>query len=270
MFIARKRGKLPRGSLTKSKKNRIIKVNSSDFVISQITILTSCEVEDDYMIKPSSVPFINANGNSWKNEDIERTYHTFIGGHNFLEHDQNEKKSYGFIADATLKKRSLEDGGYVYDVDLLVATARRLTPDDSVAEKILKDKSAKFSMGCYSSSIQCSYCGNVSEQPTDDCVHLSNKLGSTFVTTSGGISEVSAIITPLRKGDDPDKPTGFIRFIEASIVRDPAYAGAVLGYILNIDDNRDIYFKIPESQFNRKSFNGIKHWAKKGLVKIIK
>lgn len=257
-----------KASASKSKK-KLIKVSSSDFVISQITIVSSCSMPDGHQIDPQTVEFINANGNSWKNEDMEKYYSSFIAGHNFLEHDQVEKRSYGFIADAVLRKREV-GSTFIYDVDLLIATAKRNTPNDAIVNKIAKDKSAKFSMGCLSSAIQCSYCGKVSASEADDCTHLKSKMGSTFITASGGVSEISAIVVPMNPEDSPENPTGYINFIEASIVNNPAYGGAVLGYVLDIPDNQDVYFEIPTDQYNRKTFNGIAHWAKKGMVVTIK
>jgi len=266
MFLNRTRNVI--SSTPEGKKSGFtnIKINSSDFVLSQISIVASCNIVDEHVITPATVEYINENHNAWSNEDMKKYYKSFIGGHNFLEHEQNEKKSYGFIADATLRKKEVNDDEFIYSVELLIATAKKNTPNDKIAKKISDDKQASFSMGCMSSAIKCSYCGHVSVNEDDDCKHIKNQLGKQFATNDGGLSEIAMIVSDATT----DSTKGYITFIEASVVSNPAYVGAVLGYVLDIEDNKDIYLKIPNENLNRPTYNGIKTWQSKNMITVLK
>lgn len=95
----------------------------------------------DYYIKPECSQFVNNNGDSWSRDVLMKSYRTFIGAHNFLEHVQIEAQSKGRIIDAVAR----DIGPSVY-VDILIATDRKHA---QLVQDIESGKLATLSMGCF-------------------------------------------------------------------------------------------------------------------------
>ena len=95
----------------------------------------------NFRVKVGCDKYINNNLDFWPREVLLKSYKTFIGGHNFVEHVQVEDLSKGRIIDAVA--RDLGDTVYV---DILIATDRKHT--DLVAA-IESGKMGTLSMGCF-------------------------------------------------------------------------------------------------------------------------
>lgn len=240
-----------------------IAMNTSDWMFTQATALTSCPIED-FRISSANKKFINWNGNAWSNESLEKYYPTFIGGHNYYNHEQEPNRSYGFIVDAFLRPV-----GEVNYVDLLIATNVKKTPNQYVLDKITRNQINTMSMGCESSACQCSRCGkvyyDVEKEPL--CSHLNHQMGSSFIGREGGDYTTAMIVTD--HCNDP-RYTGFIEFYEESWVDSPACDGAVVAYRINLPHNQEVFFEMPKASFDRelKERNGVKHWYDNQFVKI--
>lgn len=94
-----------------------------------------------YLITPNCSKYVNNNGDAWTRPVLMKSYRTFVGAHNFLEHVQVEDLSKGRIIDAVPR-----DVGESLYIDILVATDRRHT--DLVAD-IESGKMGAMSMGCF-------------------------------------------------------------------------------------------------------------------------
>jgi hypothetical protein len=94
-----------------------------------------------YYIKPECSKYVNNNGDAWSRPVLLKSFRTFIGAQNFLEHVQVEDLSKGRIIDAV--PRDLGESLYI---DILVATDRKHT--DLIAD-IESGKMAAMSMGCF-------------------------------------------------------------------------------------------------------------------------
>lgn len=241
------------------KDKHTIMLNSSDWIFTQVTALSSCPI-DGYYIPAEYRIYINENGNAWSNEQLKRYYGTFIGGHNYYEHEQDPCMSYGFIVDAGLRPV-----GDVYYVDLLVATSTVKPPNQSVFNRICRNDIKTLSMGCQSEACQCSRCGKVFRnlETAVLCSHLNHQLGCDFVSKEGDTYTTAMIVTD--GGVD-----GNIEFGEISWVNDPAFAGATSNYRISLPANQEIYFEFPKAALERanRDFAGAKWWLDQNLVTI--
>jgi len=174
----------------------------------------------DYFIKPECSQFVNNNGDSWSRDVLMKSYRTFIGAHNFLEHVQIEEQSKGRIIDAVAR----DIGPSVY-VDILIATDRKHA---QLVQDIESGKMATLSMGCTCEFTQCSQCGNVAVDETDMCEHVKYGKLNTFFDEQGQKRITAELCGHSSHGD-----TGGVRFIEASWVAVPAFQGAVMRNILD-------------------------------------
>lgn len=95
----------------------------------------------DYLITPETSQYVNNNGDSWARETLLKSFHTFVGAHNFLEHVQIEEHSKGRIIDAV--SRDIGDSIYI---DILVATNRKHA---ALVKKIENEELTTLSMGCF-------------------------------------------------------------------------------------------------------------------------
>lgn len=100
----------------------------------------------NYRITPETEGWINNNGDSWDRPVLLKSYRTFVGAHNFLEHLQVEEMSKGRIIDAVAR----DIGSSIY-VDILVATDRRHA---SLIRDIESGKLGTLSMGCFLAGTQ--------------------------------------------------------------------------------------------------------------------
>jgi hypothetical protein len=96
---------------------------------------------DDYRVSSATDIYINNNLDCWSREVLARSYQTFIGAHNFVEHVQVSELSKGRIIDAVL--RDVGDSLYV---DILVATDRK---HEQLVADISSGKMNSMSMGCF-------------------------------------------------------------------------------------------------------------------------
>ena len=211
-----------------------------DYLLTHATIVCSVDVEDvpgvkvgsvnedghnvvrnytDYRIAPSCDKFINNNLDAWSRDVLMKSYRTFIGAHNFVEHVQIENLSKGRIIDAVA--RDIGDSVYI---DILVATDRKHT---DLVQAIEQGRMSTMSMGCSVDFTVCTKCGNVAVDETEMCAHIKYQKGNTFFDEQGRQHRIAELC-----GHHTLDPTGGVTFIEASWVATPAFAGAVMRNII--------------------------------------
>lgn len=220
------------------------KFNPDDYLLTHATIVASVDVyqptgakvgsvfEDgfrvnrkygDYRIAQQCQKFINNNRDAWSRDVLLKSFETFIGGHNFVEHVQIESMSKGRIIDAVA--RDIGDSVYI---DILIATDRK--HKDLVAA-VESGKMATMSMGCTVDGTICTKCGHWAADETEMCAHIKYAKGNTFYDEQGR----QHIIAELCGHKDLD-PTGGVTFIEASWVETPAFTGAVLRNVMEASE----------------------------------
>lgn len=199
---------------------RKIAADTSKYLLSHCTIMSSVAVEDepyDFLIKPECSHLVNSNDDAWTSEVIELSHRSFVGAFNFVEHYQNSKKAKGHILDSVLRKVHVTPTVWVYYVDILVATD---LAHEKLVSDIRSDKIKYLSMGCVTDLVICSFCGARVTDASTYCHHLLYQKG-TFLEDEDGI--------PRRIGElcgYKTMPNGGVRFIEASWVATPAFPGA--------------------------------------------
>lgn len=177
----------------------------------------------DYRIKANCDKYINNNMDAWSRGVLLKSFQTFIGGHNFVEHVQVEDLSKGRIIDAVAR----DIGESVY-IDILIATDRKHT--DLVAA-IESGKMSTLSMGCTVDGTICTKCGHWAADETEMCPHIKYEKGNTFFDETGRMHRVAELC-----GHEDLDPTGGVHFIEASWVETPAFTGAVLRNVIEPTD----------------------------------
>jgi len=198
----------------------------------------------EFRVDPKTDSFINNNLDCWSREVIKKSYKTFVGAHNFVEHVQVEELSKGRVIDAVL--RDIGDSLYV---DILVATDRK---HESLVEGILSGKTNAMSMGCSVDFTICTKCGHVAADETEMCQHVKYEKGNAFYDEQGNKHRVAELCGHHSSGE-----TGGVTFIEASWVETPAFKGAVARNILEIpsSDSSDVPEKwIQKSASHRLAF----------------
>jgi hypothetical protein len=115
----------------------------------------------NYHILPKCDIYINNNHDAWDRPVLLKSYRTFVGAHNFVEHVQIEDQSKGRIIDAAA--RDIGDSVYV---DILIATSRRHA---SLIRDIESGRMGTMSMGCSVTETICTKCGNVAADETEMC-----------------------------------------------------------------------------------------------------
>ena len=173
----------------------------------------------NFRVKLGSDKYINNNFDAWDRDVLLKSYKTFIGGHNFVEHVQVEDLSKGRIIDAVA--RDLGESVYV---DILIATDRKHT---DLVTAITSGKMSTLSMGCTVDGTQCTKCGHWAADETEMCPHVKFEKGNTFFDELGRQHRVAELC-----GHVTLEPTGGVQFIEGSWVGTPAFTGAVLRNIL--------------------------------------
>lgn len=117
------------------------------------------ETEEDHSYIAGGVAVHNCD--AWDRQTLLKSYRTFIGAHNFVEHVQIEDLSKGRIIDAVA--RDIGDSVYV---DILIATDRKHT---DLVDAIQSGKMSTMSMGCTIDFSCCTKCGNVAVDETEMC-----------------------------------------------------------------------------------------------------
>jgi len=173
----------------------------------------------NYRVKPSCDIYINNNHDCWDRPVLLKSYRTFVGAHNFVEHVQIEQQSKGRIIDAAA--RDIGDSIYT---DILIATDRRHA---SLIRDIESGRMGTMSMGCSVTETQCTKCGNVAADETEMCEHIKYAKGNYEFDGRGNKYRIAELC-----GHHSLDPTGGVHFIEASWVAIPAFQGAVLNKMI--------------------------------------
>ena len=95
----------------------------------------------EYFVTANTDQFINNNHDAFPRDVLLKSYRTFVGAQNYLEHVQIEEQSKGRIIDAVA--RDIGDSIYV---DILVATDRKHA---SLVQQIENGTLTTLSMGCF-------------------------------------------------------------------------------------------------------------------------
>lgn len=240
------------------------KYRPDQFLLSHCTIIASVDTETgpealgrhivdgfqvdrkyaDYLVTPETTKYINNNHDCWERKLLLSCFRTFIGGENYVEHLQIPELSKGKIVDAAAR----DIGESIY-VDILVATDLKHKP---LVQAINDRELQTLSMGCQVSHTTCTKCGNVAEDETQLCPHIRYMKGNSFIDHLGKIRKIAELC-----GHVSAEP-GSVRFIEASWVADPAFAGAVLRNILtpteiaSIGNRVQVAFSMPPRVANPK------------------
>jgi hypothetical protein len=215
----------------------LAKYDPEKYLLSHCSIIAAVDVDTakesksehkDYLIKPEFSKFVNNNGDAWTKSLLAKTFKTFIGANNYLEHVQIPELSKGKVVDAALREVVIgkgKDGKDIvtYYVDILVATERK--HKDLVA-KIEHGEMSTLSMGCKIAYSICTKCGNKAIDETQACEHVRYEKNNTFYHEDGTQRKVAELCG--HEGD-PDSVT----FIDASWVKNPAFTGAVIRNVIN-------------------------------------
>jgi len=216
--------------------------NPSDYLLTHATIVASVDTFEPpntklgkhseggfrinrkygkFRVKLGCDKFINNNLDAWDRDVLLKSYRTFIGAQNFVEHVQVEELSKGRVIDAVA--RDIGDSVYV---DILIATDRKHA---DLVEAIESGKMGTLSMGCTVDGTICTKCGHWAADETEMCPHIKYEKGNVFFDEQGRQHRVAELC-----GHPSLDPTGGVHFIEASWVGTPAFTGAVLRNVLAI------------------------------------
>lgn len=148
----------------------------------------------------------NANGDYFPDDELEKSYESFIGKNLHLNHDADDvAKAVGKIIDAWFVRTD----GDIYVV-CLCKIDKKLHPE--LARNIETGIIDSVSMGCSCQECECSICGCKAHNESEMCEHLKNFLGRE-IDVNGEKKKVSSI----NRG---------ITFNELSLVGDPADSNA--------------------------------------------
>ena len=174
----------------------------------------------DFLVKADTAKYVNDNGDAWERKQLLKTFRTFVGSPNFLEHIQIPELSKGVLVDAVAR----DIGPSIY-VDLLVAT--ELKHRDLVSS-IRRGELDTLSMGAHVEFTICTHpgCGNVAFDDEQLCDHA-KRLKGKVITDEDGTRRVICELCGHASAD------GSNIFIEASWVKNPAFCGAVSRALLS-------------------------------------
>lgn len=205
----------------------------------------------DFYITKETEHLVNDNGDAWSRGVILKSYGTFRGAQNYLEHVQDPAQSKGRIIDAVIR-----DTGTSLYVDILVATHRKHT---ALIADILSGKMATMSMGCSATHTTCTKCGNVAYDDSDTCPCIRYSKGSKFLDGNGQVRVVAELC-----GHVSVDPNGGVEFIEGSFVENPAFKGAVLRNI--VDNLTPDQIRSAQDVFSRQASTDLP-WDLEGIQK---
>jgi hypothetical protein len=201
-----------------SKSDVMSRFDPSEFLFTHASIVASVDVEDnDYFITPGTTKFVNSNYDAFERRLLRSCWSSFHGAENYLEHVQIPTLSKGKVVDAVI--RDLGDTDYV---DILVATAKK---HKDLVSKIEQGSLNTLSMGAVVAFTICSRCGNKATDEVSLCGHIKYGKGDEFIDENGVRRKVAELCG---HRDDPNS----VVFIEASWVKSPAFAGAVVRNIV--------------------------------------
>ena len=228
--------------------NKIIKdFDPANYLLTHCTIVASVDVENapkpihfvssktkkeykklegrtDYYITPDTAKYVNANGDAWARELLKKSYRTFIGAQNYVEHVQDPKLSKGKILDAVL--REVDDKKSVF-VDILVATNKK---HSDLVGKIKTGELTTLSMGSVVAFTICTECGRVASDETELCHHIKFLKRNKFISENDGKTRPIAELCGHFLYPESNE------FIEGSWVEQPAFKGAVLRNEIELDE----------------------------------
>jgi len=210
------------------------KYNTEDYLFTHATIVSSVATDETkYRIVEPCDELVNANGNAWTNHVLPYCFRTFCGAENYYEHVQIPELSKGKILDAVMRpviyvSNESDKKSDVFYVDILVATNRKHV---NLVKRIENGELSTLSMGAIANKCQCSFCGTVTDDYTDNCKHLEHSLKK-YLEADNGISYIVAELCGAL-----DSQGRYIEhscdFIEASWVEQPAFTGAVVNYYID-------------------------------------
>ena len=197
----------------------------------------------DYRVTSETDKYINNNLDCWSRGVIKKSYKTFVGAHNFVEHVQVEELSKGRIIDAVMR-----DVGESIYVDILVATDRK---HEELVNQILSGSMNAMSMGCSVDFTICTKCGHVAADEPQMCKHVKYEKGNVFYDEQGNKHRVAELC-----GHETTGETGGVTFIEASWVAVPAFKGAVARNTLEIptsSEAEDTLNQVPQQWLSKSA-----------------
>jgi uncharacterized protein (DUF2267 family) len=173
----------------------------------------------DYRVTAATKNLINNNYDSFERKALLKSYGSFIGGHNWVEHNQVEALTKGRIIDAVAR----DIGNAIY-IDILIATDKK---HKDLCKAIRKGSLYTLSMGSSIVGSTCTKCGHWAENEDEMCSHISEQKGETFINDMGEEDVIAEIC------GHHTLPNGGVDFKEASWVETPAFTGAVLRNIVD-------------------------------------
>ena len=210
--------------------------DSTKWLLSHVSIMASVDVENDvpadpkknWRIIPEHSIFVNNNGDAWERKLLARTYGTFLGANNYVEHLQQVALAKGKVIDVALREVPLGtrmDGTPITTlyVDILIATSWE---HEDLCRKILSGEFNAVSMGCSCKYTICTRCGNIAHDETELCEHVKYYRRQNYYDNDGTQRVIAELCG---SADDPSS----VVFVDASWVRNPAFPGAVLRSIIN-------------------------------------
>ena len=98
------------GGRVKTASEVLSQYDPSRWLLSHVSIMASVDIQlanpkdpkSDYYIKPEHGIFVNNNGDCWERELLAKTYKTFLGANNYVEHIQQPEFSRGKVVDVAL------------------------------------------------------------------------------------------------------------------------------------------------------------------------
>lgn len=259
--------------VTKDRKENYVTLafNSNDWIFTQSTAISSVIIDENGLIDPETAKYVNDNGNCWDDKDLVKYYRTFVGAHNFKNHNSDSgkgteamrkservKNSYGVVIDARLRPIRVGDSNKViHYVDLLIATNKALHPD--FCKQIERNEIRFTSMGCESSACRCTKCGKVFTKEEDICEHIVYERGFYFMKKGGKKYRIAEQVV-----DEPNEQgMRFINFYEISyLTENPAFKGAAKSHVLNIPEGQDFVVTLPKKYWEKEAFQAWKDYIK--------
>lgn len=234
-------------------KKIIADFDPNGYLLTHCTIVASVDVEDapkavhfvsdktkneysklagrkDYYITPDTMKYVNANGDSWSRELLKKSYKTFVGAQNYVEHVQDPVLSKGRILDAVIRE---VDSNKSLFVDILVATNKK---HKDLVNKIKTGELTTLSMGSIVAFTICTECGRVASDETELCHHIKFFKRNKFISENDGKQRPIAELCGHFLYPESNE------FIEGSWVETPAFKGAVMRNEIEVSDMDKVAF----------------------------